>query len=111
MRSLLLIAACLVVSACRLDTTIDAKDYSQTCSANTDCVLVVEGDACSPCGGCQTGAIAVGAKASFDRDLATLKNSCPSRLFQPPVACTAAACLQPEAFCNAGTCDSRPVTR
>ncbi|MDP1916896.1 MAG: hypothetical protein Q8L14_11645 [Myxococcales bacterium] len=111
MRSLLVIALCLAASACRLDTTIDAKDYTQTCTANADCVLVAEGDACSPCGGCQTSAINVSAKASFDRDVTTLKNSCPPRLFQPPVACAAAACLQPEAFCNAGTCDSRPVTR
>ncbi len=111
MRSLLLIAVCLVVSACRLDTTIEAKDYTQSCSANTDCVLVVQGDACSQCGGCQTGAINVSAKPTFDRDLTTLKNSCPPRLFEPPVACAAAACLQPEAFCNAGSCDTRPVTR
>ncbi|MDP3235428.1 MAG: hypothetical protein Q8S33_31560 [Myxococcales bacterium] len=111
MRSLLLIAACLVVSACRLDTTIDAKDYLQTCSVNADCVLVAEGDACSLCGGCQTSAINLSAKASFDSDVTTLKSSCPPRLFQPPVACATGACLQPEAFCNAGTCDTRPVTR
>lgn len=109
MRSLLVIALCLAASACHPDTTIDAKDYPQSCSVNTDCVLVTQGDACSQCGGCQNAAINLSAKASFEGDLMTLKNACPSRLFQPPVACAAIACLPPEAFCDAGTCETRPA--
>jgi hypothetical protein len=109
MRSLALVLLAFVGSACG-STLIEARDYNQACTTNADCALVSEGDQCSPCGGCQTAAINVADQTKYTRDATALKNACPPRL-GPPVACAAAACLQPEAFCNAGTCASRPVQR
>jgi hypothetical protein len=109
-RSLLLLLLVVVSTACG-STVIEAKDYNQTCSTNADCVLVSEGDQCSPCGGgCQSAAVNVADASKYTRDAAALKNACPPR-FGPQPLCAAAACLQPEAFCNAGTCASRPVQR
>lgn len=108
-RLLALTAASLFALAC--DTTIAAKDYNQKCTVDADCVLVSEGDLCGPCGGgCATQAVNVADSARYSRDATAIRNAC-VRLPGPPVACAAAACLQPEAFCNAGTCGSRPVQR
>ncbi|MCU0694966.1 MAG: hypothetical protein MUC96_00400 [Myxococcaceae bacterium] len=109
MRSLLLPLLAVLAAACG-PTTIDAKDYNQVCTTNADCALVSDGDACAVCAGCQSAAINVADLGKYTRDQTAAKNACPPRLGPQPV-CAAAACLQPEAFCNAGTCASRPVQR
>lgn len=106
-----LVMTCLSLLAFACDTTIAAKDYNQKCSVDADCVLVGEGDLCAPCGGgCGSQAINTADKARYDRDATAIRNAC-VRLPGPPVACAAIACQEPEAFCNAGTCASRPVQR
>ncbi|MDX2013285.1 MAG: hypothetical protein SFW67_24025 [Myxococcaceae bacterium] len=108
MRSLPLLFV-LLVSACG-STVIDAKDYTQACAADSECVVVSDGDLCNPCNpACRPAAINRGDESRFTSDSATLRRSCPPRL--GPVGCPAIACAQPEAFCNAGVCATRPAFR
>lgn len=106
MRTLLLLAAALALAGC--DTTLDAKDYSQTCSVDADCVPVFVGEVCNACGGCQSAAINKADKGRYDADAKAISGSC-IRLPGPPVACAAAACLAPVGACVNGACTIRPV--
>ncbi len=48
-------------------TAISAKDYDQTCSAASDCVLVTDGNACAVCT-CPNAAVNAKARAQFNSD-------------------------------------------
>ena len=58
MRSILIVIASLAVMAC--DTTLDAKDYSKTCSVDADCAANTTAKLCHPtsgeCNTCKTNA-------------------------------------------------------
>ena len=99
MRSILIVVASLAVMAC--DTTLEAKDYSKTCSVDADCVAVYIGPGCQVCGGCANDAINVASKAKYDADAKAVANACPPRLGPQP-AC--APCLEPLAVCTVGSC-------
>ncbi len=88
-------------SAC--NTTLEVKNYSQSCTQATDCVAVYIGALCQVCGGCANNAINVADKAKYDADAKTIAQGCPPR-FGPQPACAAAACLQPVVDCVNGTC-------
>ncbi|MDP1920304.1 MAG: hypothetical protein Q8L14_28930 [Myxococcales bacterium] len=103
MRSTLIVFASLAVMAC--DTTLEAKDYSKTCSADADCVAVFIGAGCQVCGGCSNDAINVSSKAKYDADAKAVASACPPRLGPQP-AC--APCRQPSAVCSGGTCAPGP---
>jgi hypothetical protein len=50
---------------------ISAADYDQTCTIDSDCIGVGEGDACNPCAiACPTAAIKITAKARYLADVA-----------------------------------------
>jgi hypothetical protein len=82
-------------------TFISASLYDQSCTQASDCTAVSEGDACALCGGCPNAAVNSKAAAQFDADKRAI--AC-VRLGQPPVACAAAACLQPTVVCVANKC-------
>lgn len=98
MRSILIVVASLAVLAC--DTTLDAKDYSKTCSVDADCVAVYLGPGCQVCG-CTNDAINVSSKAKYDADAKAVASACPPRVGPTPLC---AACEQPVAVCTAGSC-------
>lgn len=101
MRSMLFVLSALIVTAC--DTTIEAKDYKQTCSTNDECAPVFVGQFCNGgCGGCSNAAINQSDLARYTADVNTITNSCVR--VGPPVLCAAAACRQPEAACVNGAC-------
>jgi|JI10StandDraft_1071094.scaffolds.fasta_scaffold12654_7 hypothetical protein len=101
MRSLLILLSALVVTAC--DTTIEAKDYKQTCSTDAECVPVFVGQFCNGgCGGCANAAINQSDVSRYTSDVTTITNACVR--VGPPVLCAAAACRQPEAACVNGAC-------
>lgn len=76
-----------------------SADYDKTCAAPGDCVAVVEGDVCAPCG-CPTVAIRADARAKFDADRATLRKQCP-----PPTAgVLCKACQSGIVDCVSGKC-------
>ena len=99
MRSILVFVASLAVTGC--GTTLEAKDYTKTCSADADCVAVYLGVGCQICGGCTNDAINVSSKQKYDADAKAVANACPPRPGPQP-ACS--PCVQPMAVCNAGTC-------
>jgi hypothetical protein len=76
--------------------TIQASDYDQSCSKDSDCIGITVGDFCDAiCIDCTNAAVNVSAKAQYAADL-TSKNAgaalvcpCPSG---PPVTCKAGMC-------------------
>lgn len=70
--------------------TIRASDYEQSCNADSDCVLVMETDAC-----CAGAAINASVQAQYARDL--LNSGCPAKV------CTA-DCSLPVVCCSSGIC-------
>lgn len=77
--------------------TITASDYDQSCSSDSDCVGVPEGDLCDPdlCIDCVGGAINVSAQSQYQADLQS-KNS------GAPMVCSCP--MGPRVACNSGTC-------
>jgi hypothetical protein len=53
--------------------TISAADYDQTCTSDSDCIGVGEGNACDPCAiACPSAAININAKARYLADVAKI---------------------------------------
>lgn len=101
MRSLFVLLSALVVTAC--NTTIEAKDYKQTCSTDAECVPVFVGQFCNGrCGSCANAAINQSDVSRYTSDVNTISNSCIR--VGPPVLCASAPCRQPEAACVNGAC-------
>jgi hypothetical protein len=76
--------------------TIRAADYDQTCSVDSDCVGVHEGDLCqtTQCTNCTNAAIRGSAEAKYQADLSAKVASpivCPCPL-GPPVICAKGVC-------------------
>lgn len=94
MRTFLL---CLALVGC--DRTLDAKDYSSTCTAASECVAVYFGELCQVCGGCANGAIHQSQVAKYESDRQAISRSCGPT---PLVAC--AACRAPMVACTGGRC-------
>ncbi|MGO9839032.1 MAG: hypothetical protein ACLP1X_33025 [Polyangiaceae bacterium] len=96
---------CIVVfdagSCTDASATVQASSYDQSCTVDTDCVGVSEGDSCNPCDfSCVNAAINAGAltqytsdTASFPAVLAVAKGACASSCGGPETAC-----------CVGGTC-------
>jgi len=81
------------------DASIQASDYVQTCTADSDCIVVGQGDLCSACAlTCSSGSIN---KSSF----AAYQAAANKILDGPdPVSC-APCCRSPQvACCQGGTC-------
>jgi hypothetical protein len=76
--------------------TIRASDYNQSCSSDSDCVGITEGDFCDAiCVDCVNAAINVAAESQYEADLES-KNAgagevCPCAS-GPPVTCKAGTC-------------------
>jgi hypothetical protein len=87
-----------LLAAC--NPTVEAKNYSQTCSQASECVAVTLGALCQVCG-CANGAINVSDKARYDVDVKTLSGGCPPRVGPQPLC---APCPQPIADCVSGQC-------
>ena len=51
---------------------IEASNYDQSCTTDSDCIAIAEGDVCTPCGiGCTNAAINVAAHARYKADVAS----------------------------------------
>ena len=82
-------------------TTIDAADYDQSCSSNTDCAVVNDGDACEVCN-CGNAAVNVSAEAAFDARYDELRGTCGA------MAAIACDCELVLAYCSSeGSCEAR----
>jgi hypothetical protein len=94
---LLLLGLC---SAGCSDTTavvnISASDYNQSCSKNSDCMLIDEGSSC--CAGCGNAAINVSDAAKYNAAAAQRQATCKAQL------CPEIACIFSLAVCSAGKC-------
>ena len=82
--------------------TISTSDYDRSCNVNDDCRSVYEGDVCADCG-CTNAAINVGAVQAYSADKDAMSVDC-----VPDERCSLIDCFPYVAFCNDGTCDSRP---
>lgn len=78
---------------------INAKDYDQSCQANSDCAVVDEGDPCG-CPGCGNAAVNKSQEAKFNADFAAAKAMCTGG----PMPCPAIGCVFREAACTQGKC-------
>lgn len=84
-------------------TFISASLYDQSCTQDSDCTAVTEGDACALCGGgCPNAAVNSKAAGQFNADKRAI--SCVRLGPQPAIACDAAACVQPTVACVANKC-------
>lgn len=104
MASPLLQASVLVVcfawsSGCP-STQIAAAAYDRTCTADADCVVVAEGDACGCL--CPNTAIRADQEDAYDADLAAAQRRC-----NPLAGQCAADCVGGDAVCTTGTCQIR----
>lgn len=108
MRALLLLSMVLL-GAC--DTRLVATDYKQSCTANTDCAVVFEGEFCNACGPVtNAAAINVADLDRYQRERDAIgKSGCPPRLGPPPPCAPPRDVPQVQlvAVCNAGTCEAR----
>jgi hypothetical protein len=82
-------------------TTVRASSYDQSCTVDTDCVGVSQGDSCNPCDfSCVNASINSGALTQYTSDTANF----PAVLAVAKGAC-ASSCGGPEtACCIGGTC-------
>jgi hypothetical protein len=78
--------------------TIHAADYDQTCSKDSDCVGVVEGDLCTPnmCTNCTNAAVNAGAEAKYTADFASKDST--------PLGCPCGS--GPNIVCKSGLCSA-----
>jgi hypothetical protein len=78
--------------------TIHAADYDQTCSKDSDCVGVVEGDLCTPnmCTNCTNAAVNAGAEAKYTADFASKDSA--------PLGCPCGS--GPNIVCKSGLCSA-----
>jgi hypothetical protein len=84
------------VVACGVESSVEAKDYDQTCSSDGDCVLVeelrVEGTSCTI--SCPKSAIHRKDQEKFQTELREERGGC-TQVSQPECAISgAAACVQ-----------------
>jgi hypothetical protein len=82
---------------------IDLSGYDRSCSADSDCALV-NPQPCAKCG-CTDEPIAVKEQDRFRKAMSDVK--CPDYDPWPDIDC--GACMDYEAFCEAGQCQSRPM--
>ena len=74
----------LIFWAAACSTSIGASDYDRSCESDTDCVLVTDGDLCTPtC--CFNSAISAAEQTRFQSDANAI--ICPARDFQPQCLC------------------------
>jgi hypothetical protein len=76
--------------------TIRAADYDQTCTTDSDCVGVVEGNLCAPnlCSNCTNAAVSGKAQAQYEADFSSKLRSpsiCPCGL-GPAIVCKDGVC-------------------
>ena len=97
----------LLFAACGSDDTgggstkLSTAGFDKSCSADTDCVAVFEGNACAGCR-CDNAAIAKSAEKDYRKERAIREDRCTN---VPPCD---ADCAQVSVVCNAGTCEVAP---
>ncbi|MBL9028154.1 MAG: hypothetical protein JNL21_38535 [Myxococcales bacterium] len=92
----LLLLGLVGIGACGGGTTVvDVTEYDQTCEADTDCVVVRDGDICC---GCPNAAINKGDLQAYEDDLGECDAVC-------DIGCVGTMV----AFCDQGTCNARQV--
>ncbi len=78
-------------SACGSKSCLPASDYDQSCTQDSDCVGITEGDLCTEgCIGCVNAAINVRDQAKYQSAVSGFSGSC--------------SCPSVPIGCNAGTC-------
>jgi len=87
-----------VLLFCACSTSIDAKNYQRSCSADGDCAAVYSGDTCALCP-CPNAAIATTELTRYQSDAQSLHGRCHSNAQADCVPCQAVT-----AFCLDGTC-------
>jgi hypothetical protein len=88
-------ALCFSDAACHC-AVIRASDYDQSCTTDSDCMAVTEGNSCRPCFACPNAAINGRDLDRYQSDVAaatTVVNTCD--------------CFAPLACCHAGRCGVR----
>jgi hypothetical protein len=82
------------------DADIKASNYEQTCQTGSDCILVGEGQSCSPCSLAYGpyGAISRGALPQYEADVAKTPAG------NVPVSCLPACTPSPITCCRGGQC-------
>ena len=83
------------------NTDLDPSLFDQTCSIDSDCMTVVKGDACG-CN-CRGAAINISQQEEWQKYYQEAYAAC-----DPAMMPDCAECYRSEAFCEAGTCRSRP---
>jgi len=84
-------------------TQVDAADYEASCTADADCILVFEGDACDRCR-CPNVSIRASEGTAHADDLMDAADRCPT---PTPNLVTCAPCEGVEAVCDGGMCAAR----
>jgi hypothetical protein len=82
---------------------IDLSGYDRSCAADSDCTLV-NPQPCAKCG-CTDDPIAVKEQDRFRAAMSDVK--CPDYDPWPDIDC--GSCMDYEAYCDAGQCQSRPT--
>jgi hypothetical protein len=79
---------------------IKASNYDQSCSSDSDCVPIVEGNACDTLIDCATGAIRRDAQAQYEADILGI---CSPHLSAPLCTGPSACCVN--SVCQLGSCN------
>ena len=91
------------------DFVVNLADYDRSCSADSDCKLIYEGDHCA-CWGCYNGAISnvdYDAYAALAKDAEDSCNHTQCGALEPATLRHAASCAEVEAVCEGGQCAIR----
>ena len=96
------ISALLLLISCveETSTTVDFTQFDQTCSIDSDCMVVFTGDACS-CS-CEIAGMNVSEIENYNSAWDESFAACEEVLM-------CAACPESEAFCDEGTCSAREI--
>ena len=84
-------------------TTLDAADYDQSCSLNSECVVVTDGDVCLAGCACADAAVAASAEAAFRADFDAIDATCGPI----PDGTPCAGCQESFPICVGGSCTTR----
>ncbi len=83
------------LAACA-STTMRTADYDRSCTKDSDCVAVFEGDLCDVC--CNDGAINKRDEQRYEQDLEHARDACGEKIMQ------CEPCMGASATCQRGRC-------
>ncbi|MCC6898609.1 MAG: hypothetical protein IT377_06520 [Polyangiaceae bacterium] len=92
-RVLILAFACLGGCA---STTMRTSDFDQSCTSDSQCVAVFEGDSCNVC--CNDGAINGRDQRRYEQELERARSACGDEIME------CEPCMQSTAVCQRGRC-------